>query len=270
MRSGLTRRLSRACRDLITGLRDTGRWSAVECVGLLAAVLVLAYLAFLALTVPRHEAAALVSSPDTWLRAAPLGVMLLVVAVAVHFRRRRTREQAVAVEHRLPRALHAGYVEKRQQILHILTGHTRRRPGECVTVRQLMTTKPATVTVSTPVAKLSQMMQDIRIRHLVVVKGEQELLGIVSDRDVAQREGRTAADIMTRKPAIVTPDTPAVQAISAMLAGRFSYVPVVDAGKLVGVLTTSDLMMALHCTLQLLAQLGESSFQEAAPVGARG
>src|SRR5262249_8954185 len=91
-----------------------------------------------------------------------------------------------------------------------------------------------------------------------VVRGERELLGVVSDRDVAHRPGRTAADLMTRNPVTVSPDTPAIQAISAMLNGRFSCVPVVENGELVGLLTTSDLMMALQCTLQLLAQSIES------------
>jgi predicted transcriptional regulator len=105
-------------------------------------------------------------------------------------------------------------------------------------------------------------MHDSRIRHLLVVHG-QELQGIISDRDVAERTGRTAANIMTRNPIAVSPDTPAIQAITTMLAGRFSCLPVVEDGKLLGLLTTTDLMMALQCTLQLMAQSSDALLADA-------
>jgi CBS domain-containing protein len=180
-----------------------------------------------------------------------------------HRRARREGESAGPSEHGLPQALHAGYAEKRQLILRMLSGHTCRKPGECITVRQLMTKNLKTIAANTAVGELRQWMHDIRIRHLLVVRGEDQLVGIVSDRDVTQREGRTAADIMTRNPVTVGPDTPAIQAISAMLSGRFSCLPVAEEGKLVGLMTTSDLMMALQCTLQLMTQSAGAGYGDA-------
>jgi CBS domain-containing protein len=203
-----------------------------------------------------------------WLSAGALLLTLLAAGALVLDRRRRSNRLALQ-EANLPRALHATFVEKRQQILRVLTGHTRRNPGECVTVRHLMTTRLTTVSTSTTVEEICRLMHDTRIRHLLVVRGEAELLGIISDRDVAHRAGRTAEQIMTRNPTTVTPETPAIQAISMMLGGRFSCVPVIEGDKLAGVLTTTDVMMALQCTLQILSQSLQSLLAES-PVEVKG
>jgi CBS domain-containing protein len=203
------------------------------------------------------------SNASFWMRVAALAVTLLAAGALVLDQRRRRSLLAELQASAVPRALKGNFVEKRQQILRMLTGHARRHPGESITVRHLMTTKLTTVAPSTSVEELCRQMHDTRIRHLLVVESHRELLGIISDRDVVQRTGRTAANIMTANPATVTPDTPAIQAISLMLGGRFSCVPVVQHGTLVGLLTTTDLMMALQCTLQILSTSIESLLADA-------
>jgi CBS domain-containing protein/Flp pilus assembly pilin Flp len=200
------------------------------------------------------------ASPSfAWLPASALLLTLLAAGALVLDRRRRGDRLVELQESSLPSSLRANFVEKRQQILRVLTGRARRHPGECVTVRHLMTTRLTTVDTSTTIEEICRLMHDTRIRHLLVVRGERELLGIVSDRDVAHRSGRTAEHIMTRNPTTVIPETPAIQAISMMLGGRFSCVPVVEANLLVGLLTSSDVMMALQCTLQILSQSLQST-----------
>ncbi|ELS03127.1 putative transcriptional regulator, contains C-terminal CBS domains [Xenococcus sp. PCC 7305] len=54
---------------------------------------------------------------------------------------------------------------------------------------------------------------------------------------------KTVADIMTTNPIVVKPNTPLQEAISILAENKFSGLPVVDdAGKLVGVISESDLM----------------------------
>jgi acetoin utilization protein AcuB len=206
---------------------------------------------------------------SVWLPAAAVVLTLVAAGALVLDRHRRRNVLAELQDSGLPPALQANFVEKRQQILRMLTGHTRRRPGECVIVRHLMTTQLTTVDSSTPTEEICRTMHDTRIRHLLVVQGEDRLLGIISDRDVSNRTGRTAGQLMTKDPVTVTPETPAIQAISMMLGGRFSCVPVVEGRKLVGLLTSTDVMMALQCTLQILSQSLQSLLAES-PVEVKG
>lgn len=54
---------------------------------------------------------------------------------------------------------------------------------------------------------------------------------------------KTVAEIMTTNPILVTPNTPLQEAISILAENKFSGLPVVDeTGKLVGVISESDLM----------------------------
>jgi predicted transcriptional regulator len=60
---------------------------------------------------------------------------------------------------------------------------------------------------------------------------------------------------MTPNPITVTPDMPVSTVTTIMLAKRINCVPVVEDGKLMGIVTTSDLLMALQCVLKLIEQL---------------
>jgi CBS domain-containing protein len=236
--------------------------AAVEYVALLTMIGGLAYLTYAVLA---GQAGHTISQAA---QTAALAVTLLAACALVLDRRRR-KNAADLHESGLPASLQPSFVEKRQQILRILTGHARRQPGESVTVRHLMTTKLRTISPATTVQKLSRLMHQSRIHHLLVVHGERDLVGVISDRDVAHRRGRAAADIMTHNPLSVTPDTPAIQAITMMMGARFSCMPVAENGKLVGLLTTTDLMMALQCTLQIMSQSLQSSKADA-PAEVRG
>ena len=58
---------------------------------------------------------------------------------------------------------------------------------------------------------------------------------------------KTVADVMTSNPIVVQPQTPIKEAIQLLAERRISGLPVVDGeGKLVGVITESDLMWRHH------------------------
>ena len=64
-------------------------------------------------------------------------------------------------------------------------------------------------------------------------------------------------DIMTRDPLTVTSDTTLGTALTLMLNHRISCVPVVDDGRLSGIYTTTDVILALQCTMQALERVGK-------------
>lgn len=56
---------------------------------------------------------------------------------------------------------------------------------------------------------------------------------------------------MTPKPNFVLPATPLGIAITHLVAGQISCLPVVDAGRVCGILTSTDLVLVAHAFLQL-------------------
>jgi acetoin utilization protein AcuB len=86
-----------------------------------------------------------------------------------------------------------------------------------------------------------------RLRHLVVVRAER-VVGIVSDRDIAGllvgnlRIDRTIDQVMSRGVAVVAPETPVEDAAYLMRRRKIGALPVVSDGKLVGIVTVSDLL----------------------------
>jgi acetoin utilization protein AcuB len=96
-----------------------------------------------------------------------------------------------------------------------------------------------------------QRMRLQKVRHLVVVDKSGGILGVLSDRDLgagrgeALRRNRRVADLMTRRPITVAPDTSVRQAANLLRGHNIGCVPIVDAGRLVGIVTTSDLLVLI-------------------------
>lgn len=125
-----------------------------------------------------------------------------------------------------------------------------------ISVEHLMTRRVLSVLPDTPRQEVVGAMESIGSRHLIVCDDRDRLLGVISNRDVAGRQGATAAEIMTSSAFSVNPHTSTAHALALMLRHRISCLPVVDAREqLVGVLTTSDLLVALSCYLELSVML---------------
>jgi CBS domain-containing protein len=84
----------------------------------------------------------------------------------------------------------------------------------------------------------------------VLVADEGEIVGIVTERDYLRRvtlQGRTeketpVRDIMSSPVYVVTPDTQIDECMALMTDRRIRHVPVVDEGRLVGVISIGDLV----------------------------
>lgn len=126
-------------------------------------------------------------------------------------------------------------------------------------VSALMTRDVVSVHPDTPLLDVQNLLKQHGFRHLVVVDDDGQLAGVLSNRDVlkalspflntnaeTQRDVRTLAQparkLMNKTPRTVTPDTPGKEAASILLHGAISALPVVKAGKLVGIITTKDLL----------------------------
>ncbi|RMF88788.1 MAG: CBS domain-containing protein, partial [Planctomycetota bacterium] len=144
--------------------------------------------------------------------------------------------------------------EKRRTICRVLANHIDDRGSWSLCVRHLMSERVCTVGPNTDVDEIRRTMHFRGIRHLLVTDGDR-LLGIISDRDVAGRRQARAYELMTPDPLTVAPDSPVGPAVTTMLQHRISCLPVVENGKVCGVLTTTDLALSLQSALQILQQL---------------
>lgn len=142
---------------------------------------------------------------------------------------------------------------KRQEMLkRFIAASTQDRLGQ-LTVSDVMSTRLIPVAPTMKVEELVRIFREQHRHHLLVCDDQGHLLGIISDRDLAHRQGRTAADLMTTKVSTAGPDTDLMVAVTAMINQGISALPVMEEEKLVGIITTRDLMLAVQCLIQLHA-----------------
>ncbi len=112
-------------------------------------------------------------------------------------------------------------------------------------VQDFMTKRVETMSTGESAAEALSRMRRKRIHHLVVTRGK-EILGVVSDRDLSDRsaEGReeTVEQVMTAPAATASPKMSMRQAANRMRGRGIGCLPVVEGGKLVGIITTTDLL----------------------------
>jgi len=97
------------------------------------------------------------------------------------------------------------------------------------------------------IAEVSHVLTDRRIGAVLVLDAEDQLLGIVSERDVVHSlaaNGSRTLDMMTRVVRTVTPHTTVLEAMTTMTAGRIRHLPVVERGRLAGMISIGDVVKA--------------------------
>jgi CBS domain-containing protein len=142
-----------------------------------------------------------------------------------------------------------------------------------LTVRDVMKRDVLTVLPSTPMKDVAQVLVDRRVSGLPVVDEEGKVLGVVSEADFLIKEqgaeeiphrplsrfrgesadtrglqakvtASTAGEAMTAPAIVVTPSTSIREAAATMTTRRVNRLPVVDDGRLVGIVTRADLVRA--------------------------
>lgn len=145
--------------------------------------------------------------------------------------------------------------EKRNMLNQVLRNHWASVVQADIKVSDLMTRELITVCDKDPVDLVQTRMQNEQLHHVLVVDELGNFIGILSDRDLKRRAGKTAGEIMTPQPISIRSDTELKQAITIILLNGFSAIPIVDEGKLVGIITSNDLIATLHCTLARLCEI---------------
>ena len=124
-------------------------------------------------------------------------------------------------------------------------------------VGRIMISKPITVAPKTSVHQALKLMQQHSIRHLPVLE-EEKFIGWVTARDLQQVllaamiEKIVVRDVMVADPITVSPMTSVEEAAHLMHDYKIGGVPVLEKGRLVGVLTVADLLSAFLYMLDVL------------------
>lgn len=98
-----------------------------------------------------------------------------------------------------------------------------------------------------PAADAWERMQQKAIRHLVVMEGN-DLAGVISERDLGGKRGETlrrgklVRELMSASAIQAKPETTVRQAANLLRGYAIGCLPVVDKGKLVGIVTISDML----------------------------
>ncbi len=109
-------------------------------------------------------------------------------------------------------------------------------------VKEIMATHVVSFREDTPVDEIAERLASRRITGGPVVTEEGFVVGIVSEVDVFSKRGAVARDIMSPHVISITEDT-GVDAAARLLAGeRIRRVPVLRQGRLVGLVSRSDIL----------------------------
>lgn len=113
----------------------------------------------------------------------------------------------------------------------------------------IMSTDVATIAPDATAREALNLMRSRRIRHLVVVRnGGRDVLGVVSERDLGGRlAGRlpphlAVTEVMSPKPVTAKPTTRVREAANLLRGNVVGCLPVLEEGKLRGIVTISDLL----------------------------
>ena len=128
-------------------------------------------------------------------------------------------------------------------------------------VRDIMSRNVTTLGRNDKLSAVGDLMKIDRIRHMPILDEQGSAVGIVSQRDLflsalvrALGFGTSAAEkvldsllvkeVMTQNVITTTPDTPLPAAAQVMCDKKVECLPVVDGGRLVGILTEGDFVAA--------------------------
>jgi len=130
-----------------------------------------------------------------------------------------------------------------------------------VRVSDAMTPDPIVIEPATTLAEVEAIFAVYNFNGLPVVGPRNRLLGVLTKLDVLkafrftpgslippyeETMSRTVEPFMTREPVTVTPSTPLTRVLEEMVRTRYKSLPVVQAGRLVGIVAREDVLAALR------------------------
>ena len=117
-------------------------------------------------------------------------------------------------------------------------------------VKEIMTTNVKTIRPEDTVKNLAEEMIKYKIGALVVVSGSGEVVGIATERDIIgdvvlqgkSPEELKVQDIMTKDLITINPSNTLEEAAEVMVNHQIKKLPVIEGGRLVGIVTATDLI----------------------------
>src|SRR2546429_4247053 len=136
--------------------------------------------------------------------------------------------------------------QQRRSFSAILSQHAK----ECARMiaRDIMTRKVYTIRSDARAQEAAQLLDQHRISGLPVVDEGNDIIGIVTEADIiskVDKEGLRVSDIMSTEVISVNEETPASEIALLLTERKIKRVPVVQDGKLVGIVSRADIVHAV-------------------------
>jgi CBS domain-containing protein len=119
-------------------------------------------------------------------------------------------------------------------------------------VRRILATKGGGVFTIRPDQTLKEaavVLSQHNIGALVVVEGDEQLVGIISERDIIRQAARrddfltqTVGEVMTKHVITGMPQDDVMSVVHTMSERRFRHLPIVEQGRLVGMISVTDII----------------------------
>jgi CBS domain-containing protein len=122
-------------------------------------------------------------------------------------------------------------------------------------LKTILSSKPPGFVSVPPDMRISGVigvLAEKRIGAVLVVHPKNELVGILSERDIvrslsshaATTLDMTATQLMTARPTTATPATTVAEAMETMTNGHFRHLPILEDGRLIGLVSIGDVVKA--------------------------
>ena len=122
-----------------------------------------------------------------------------------------------------------------------------------MTIKSILAGKRSDIVTIEPTATLAdavKLLADNRIGAVIVTGADDRLVGILSERDIVRTLSKQGPDAlrapvsesMTRKVVTCTESETISDIMERMTAGKFRHVPVVDQGRLLGIVSIGDVV----------------------------
>ncbi len=125
--------------------------------------------------------------------------------------------------------------------------------------REIMTKDVIAVAPDMQVGEAADLLMHYRIHGAPVVDDNEQLIGMVSFVDLAARRGQKVREVMVPDPVSAAEDTPVDEIASMMLDQMVRRIPIVQGGRVVGIVSASDIIQVflnLHEATRATAEGG--------------
>jgi CBS-domain-containing membrane protein len=108
--------------------------------------------------------------------------------------------------------------------------------------RDIMTTHVISIEPDASVRDAARLLSTYHISGVPVLDVDGAMLGLVTEADLISKDGKTVADIMSRRVLSVSDDTPVDQIAQMLTSNGYKRLPITRNGRLVGIVSRADIV----------------------------